>query len=76
MVETIKYVDKIVPQISMNKNQAAIDNNINSMFIGDDWKETGKWNKIEQELSVIGTEGVKVIYFLYTKYILRFSAIL
>jgi len=76
MVETIKYVDKIVPQINMNKNQAAIDNNINSMFIGDDWKETGKWNKIEQELSVIGTEGVKVIYFLYTKYILRFSAIL
>jgi len=76
MVETIKYVDKIVPQINMNKNQAAIDTNINSMFIGDDWKETGKWNKIEQELSVIGTEGVKVIYFLYTKYILRFSAIL
>ena len=76
MVETIKYVDKIVPQINMNKNQAAIDNNINSMFIGDDWKETGKWNKIEQELSVIGTEGVKVIYFLYTKYILRLSAIL
>ncbi len=76
MVETIKYVDKIVPQINMNKSQAAIDNNINSMFIGDDWKETGKWNKIEQELSVIGTEGVKVIYFLYTKYILRFSAIL
>lgn len=66
IVEAIKYVDKVVPQTNMDKKQAAIDNNINIMFVGDDWKGTEKWNKIEQELSTIGTDGVKVVYLPHT----------
>jgi len=34
------------------------------LFVGDDWYETDKWKKYEEELSKIGT---KVIYFPYTK---------
>lgn len=66
IVEAIKYVDKVVPQTNMDKMQAAIDNNINVMFVGDDWKGTEKWNKIEQDLSTIGKDGVKVVYLPHT----------
>ena len=34
------------------------------IFIGDDWKGTDKWNKIETELKDV---GAKVVYFPYTK---------
>ena len=66
IVEAIKYVDKVVPQTNMDKKQAAIDNNINVMFVGDDWKGTEKWNRIEKELSTIGADGVKVVYLPHT----------
>ena len=28
------------------------------MFVGDDWKNTDKWNKIEEELNKIGVDDV------------------
>ena len=65
IVEAIKYVDKVVPQVNMDKKQAAIDNHINVMFVGDDWKGTEKWNKIERDLSTI-EGGVKVVYLPHT----------
>jgi hypothetical protein len=34
------------------------------MFVGDDWKGTDKWNKIEKDLAEV---GAKVVYFPYTK---------
>ncbi|MBT7903311.1 hypothetical protein HN587_05590 [Candidatus Woesearchaeota archaeon] len=34
------------------------------MFVGDDWHGTDKWDKIEEQLK---KEGVKIIYFPYTK---------
>lgn len=66
IVEAIRYVDKVVPQTSVDvagKKQAAIDNNIQIMFVGDDWKGSDKWNEIEKELAAI---GVKVIYLPHT----------
>ena len=57
IVEAIKYVDKVVPQVNMDKKQAAIDNHINVMFVGDDWKGTEKWNRIERDLSTIAGGG-------------------
>ena len=59
IVEAIKYVDKVIPQVNMDKKQAAIDNHINIMFVGDDWKGTEKWNRIERELSTIAWGGGK-----------------
>lgn len=66
IVEAIRYVDKVVPQTDVDiegKKQAARENNINIMFVGDDWQGTEKWNKIENELSSI---GVKVVYLPHT----------
>lgn len=63
IVASIRYVDKVVPQSNMNKRQAAIDNNIDVMFVGDDWKGTEKWNKIEEDLAEI---GVQVVYLPHT----------
>lgn len=66
IVEAIRYVDKVIPQTSANveaKKASAIENNINIMFVGDDWKGTDKWNHIEKELAEI---KVKVIYLPHT----------
>lgn len=51
IVEAIRFVDKVVPQDSYDidgKIKAAIDNNIDVMFVGDDWKGTEKWNQIKK----------------------------
>lgn len=63
IVSAIKYVDKVIPQNSMDKLQAAVDNNIDVMFVGDDWKNTDKWNRYERELNSI---GVDVVYLKHT----------
>lgn len=64
IVSAIKYVDKVVPQENMDKLAACKKNNAEVIFVGDDWKGTDKWNKIEQDLATIGAE---VVYFPYTK---------
>lgn len=64
IVEAIKYVDKVIPQMNMDKKAAAIKNNIDVMIVGDDWKGTEKWNNIEKELSEI---GVDVVYVPHTE---------
>ena len=48
----------------MNKLEACKKYNAEVIFVGDDWKGTEKWNKIEEELASIGAE---VVYFPYTK---------
>lgn len=64
IVESIKYVDKVVPQENMNKLEACKKLHADVIFVGDDWKGTEKWNQIEKDLSTI---GAKVVYFPYTK---------
>jgi len=64
IVENIKCVDKVVPQINMNKIEAWNNLLFDVVFVGDDWKGTLKWNEIESEFNKI---NVDVIYFPYTK---------
>ena len=64
IVRQIKYVDEAVPQYNMNKMEAWQKYHFNRMFVGDDWKGTDKWNKIEEEMRSV---GVELIYFPYTK---------
>ena len=40
IVESIKYVDKVVTQETMNKMNAFEKYKFNAMFVGDDWKGT------------------------------------
>lgn len=64
IVRSIKYVDEAVPQLNMNKMEAWEKYHFNKMFVGDDWKGTEKWNRIESEMNSV---GVEVVYFPYTK---------
>ena len=64
IVEAIRYVDKVVPQVSMDKVQAWNEYQFNVMFVGDDWKGTEKWNKYEEQFKEL---GVEIVYFPYTK---------
>jgi glycerol-3-phosphate cytidylyltransferase len=64
IVRHIKYVDVVVPQMSMDKKEAWERYKFDIMFVGDDWFKTEKWEKFEQEFNEI---GVKIVYFPYTK---------
>ena len=63
IVESIKYVDAVVSQETMDKKIAAIKYGIDVMFVGDDWKGTEKWDRIEKDLKEI---GVDLIYLPHT----------
>ena len=64
IVEGIKYVDKVVPQDSMDKMQAWEKYKFDIMFVGSDWKGTEKWNEYERQFNKV---GVDIVYFPYTK---------
>ncbi len=64
IVGAIKSVDEVVTQQNMDKMEAWRKYGFNVMFVGDDWKGTDKWNKIEKEMNEI---GVQIIYFPYTQ---------
>lgn len=64
IVSSIKYVDVCVPQNSMDKLEAYERLKFNIMFVGDDWYKTKKWEDIENNLK---DNGVKIVYFPYTK---------
>jgi glycerol-3-phosphate cytidylyltransferase len=64
IVKAIEYVDVTVPQISMDKVDAWRRYKYDIVIVGDDWYQTEKWDKIEEELQL---HGVRVIYIPYTK---------
>ena len=64
IVESIKYVDKVVPQENMDKMQAWEKYKFDVMFVGSDWKGTEKWNEFERQF---GEVGVDIVYLPYTK---------
>jgi glycerol-3-phosphate cytidylyltransferase len=63
IVEHIKFVDEVVPQVNMDKLEAWNNLKFDKMFVGDDWKNTEKWNTLEAEFR---EENVEIIYFPYT----------
>ena len=63
IVESIKFVDEVVPQISYNKMEAWNKLKFDRMFVGDDWKGTKEWIQIEKDFSQY---NVEIIYFSYT----------
>lgn len=64
IVESIKYVDAVVPQIDKNKFAAWEKYKFDVMFVGDDWKGKPLFQEAEKKLNSV---GVDVIYFPYTK---------
>jgi glycerol-3-phosphate cytidylyltransferase len=63
IVESIKYVDKVVSQDDMDKMAAWENYKFDVMFVGSDWKGSEKWNAYEEEF---GEVGVDIVYFPYT----------
>ena len=64
IVRSIKYVDAAVPQYDMDKLSACKKLGASYLFVGDDWYGTEKWKAYEKEFAA---EGIKIIYFPYTK---------
>ena len=64
IVRSIKYVDAAVPQYDMDKLSACKKLEADILFVGDDWYGTEKWQKYEEEFA---REGIKIVYFPYTK---------
>ncbi len=64
IVRSIKYVDAAVPQYDMDKLSACKKLGADILFVGDDWYGTEKWQKYEEEFA---REGIKIVYFPYTK---------
>ncbi len=64
IVESIKYVDKVVPQTTMDKYVAWEENHFDVIFHGDDWKNSDMYREMEQKLKSV---GVEFVYFPYTK---------
>ena len=63
IVESIKYVDKVVPQINKNKLEAWDSLHFDKMFVGSDWKGTIQWQKIEADFLPL---NVEIVYLPYT----------
>lgn len=63
IVEAIKFVDEVVPQMNYDKMEAWNNLKFDMMFVGDDWKGTEKWNAIEDDFKKY---GVEIFYFPYT----------
>jgi glycerol-3-phosphate cytidylyltransferase len=65
IVDSIKYVDKVVAKISTNNLLAFEQIHFNVFFKGDDWKDTPKGIELER---IFKPYGVSIQYFPYTKH--------
>lgn len=64
IVEAIKYVDRVVPQLSMNKMEAYDKYHFDALFHGSDWKNSDMYNKIVEEMATV---GVDVVFLPHTE---------
>ena len=64
IVESIKYVDKVVPQTSMDKLAAWQDLHFDAMFHGDDWKNSAMYDEYEKQFSEV---GVTLVFLPHTQ---------
>lgn len=64
IVESIKYVDEVCPQINRDKFQAWQRIGFDKMFVGDDWKDSLLFIKLEETFRQV---GVIIEYIPYTQ---------
>ena len=64
IVEAIRYVDEVVPQIDRDKYGAWERIRFDRMFVGDDWKGSPLFSELEEKFKQV---GVEIIYFPYTR---------
>lgn len=64
IIEAIKYVDKVVPQLNRDKFSAWEEHKFDIMFVGDDWKGSELFEVVEKKLNAV---GCRVEYLPYTQ---------
>lgn len=64
IVEAIRYVDRVVPQTTMDKFIAWNELRFNALFHGDDWKGSNMYNEIEKQFA---DAGVDIVFLPHTK---------
>ncbi len=64
IIEAIKYVDKVVPQTSMNKMEAYKRLKFDALFHGSDWQGSDMYKKITADFSAL---GVDVVFLPHTE---------
>lgn len=65
IVEAIKYVDEVVPQIDKDKLAAynRLPQKFHKMFVGSDWQGTLAWQRYEEQFAPL---GVEIVYLSHT----------
>lgn len=63
IVESIKYVDQVVPEDNVDKIKSWEELDFDVIFKGSDWKGSVQWNTYED---FFNPRGVEVVYFPYT----------
>ena len=63
IVAAIKYVDEVVPQITMDKVAFLKSRHFDVMFHGDEWKGTDLYNHYEEEFAKM---GARIEYLTHT----------
>ena len=63
IVEAIRYVDKVIPQIDMEKIRPVKDLGADVVFVGSDWKGSEAWKQYEKDFAQVGCE---VVYLDHT----------
>lgn len=64
IVRSIRYVDAVIPQESMDKFEMWEKLKFDVMFVGDDWFQSEQWESLDKKFKQV---GVRIIYFPYTK---------
>jgi glycerol-3-phosphate cytidylyltransferase len=65
IIEALRCVDEVVPQDSSDKMSAWERWPFERMFVGDDWRGTETWNRLDREFAAV---GVEIVYFPYTSH--------
>lgn len=63
IVSAICYVDKVVPQIDMDKIVPVKELGCDAVFVGSDWQGTATWNEYEKQFAKV---GATVVYLPHT----------
>ncbi|MCC5982759.1 MAG: adenylyltransferase/cytidyltransferase family protein [Rhodobacteraceae bacterium] len=64
IVQSLRFVDQVVPQDDMDKIAAWERLRFNKMMVGSDWRGTPAWNALEREFK---DRDVEIVYFPYTE---------
>ena len=63
IVGSIRYVDKVIPQINMDKLDPVKEYNVDVVFVGSDWRRTDAWKQYEKDFAQV---GCSVVYLDHT----------